>query len=64
MGWVVQRHGTLYAEEYGWDEQFEGFVAQIVATFIRNFDPKRERCWIAEKDGENVGAVFLEKKPK
>jgi DNA-binding MarR family transcriptional regulator/GNAT superfamily N-acetyltransferase len=59
MGWVVQRHGVLYNQEYGWDEQFEGLVAEIVATFIRNFDAKRERCWIAEKDGENVGSVFL-----
>jgi DNA-binding MarR family transcriptional regulator/N-acetylglutamate synthase-like GNAT family acetyltransferase len=62
IGWVVSRHGVLYAEEYGWDEQFEGFVAEIVAKFIREFDPKRERCWIAEKDDENVGSVFLVKK--
>lgn len=61
MGWVVQRHGLLYAEEYGWDEQFEALVAEIVAKFIQNYDPKRERCWIAEKDGENVGSVFLVK---
>lgn len=62
MGWVVQRHGELYAQEYGWDEEFEGLVAEIVAAFIKNFDPKRERCWIAEKDGERVGCVFLVKK--
>jgi DNA-binding MarR family transcriptional regulator len=59
MGWVVQRHGILYNREYGWDEHFEALVAEIVARFIKNFDSKRERCWIAEKDGANVGSVFL-----
>src|SRR5437867_9893680 len=59
MGWVVQRHGALYAQEYGWDEQFEALVAEIVAKFIQHYDPKRERAWIAEKDGEIVGSVFL-----
>jgi DNA-binding MarR family transcriptional regulator/N-acetylglutamate synthase-like GNAT family acetyltransferase len=61
-GWVVQKNGEIYAEEYRWDEKYEGLVAEIVAEFIRNFDPKRERCWIAEKDGVNRGAVFLVKK--
>jgi DNA-binding MarR family transcriptional regulator/N-acetylglutamate synthase-like GNAT family acetyltransferase len=64
MGWVVQRHGELYWQEYGYDEHFEALVAEIVAKFVQHFDPKRERCWMAEKDGENVGCVFLVKKSK
>jgi DNA-binding MarR family transcriptional regulator/GNAT superfamily N-acetyltransferase len=62
IGWVVQRHGELYWREYHYGEHFEALVAEIVAEFIQNLDPKRERCWIAEKDGENVGSVFLVKK--
>jgi DNA-binding MarR family transcriptional regulator/GNAT superfamily N-acetyltransferase len=59
MGWVVHRQGLLYAQEYGYDERFEVLAAKIVAHFIQHYDAKRERCWIAEKDGEVVGSVFL-----
>ncbi|MBV9616446.1 MAG: GNAT family N-acetyltransferase, partial [Ktedonobacteraceae bacterium] len=59
MGWVTHRHGVLYAEEYGWNEHFEALVAQIVADFINKYNPERERCWIAEMNGEIVGSVFL-----
>ena len=61
LGWLVHRQAILYADEYGWDATYEALAAEIVAQFIRNYDPKRERCWIAEKDGERVGAVFLAK---
>jgi len=62
MGWVVWRHGLLYFQEYGYDERAEALFAGIAAKFIEKFDPAREACWIAEKDGENVGSVFLVKK--
>lgn len=59
LGWVVESHGRLYAAEYGWDERFEGLVAEIIGQFAQQHDPRRERCWIAERHGENVGSVFV-----
>ena len=61
LGWIVHRQAILYAEEYGWDETYEALAAEIVAQFIKNYDAKRERCWIAEKDGARVGGVFVAK---
>jgi DNA-binding MarR family transcriptional regulator/N-acetylglutamate synthase-like GNAT family acetyltransferase len=59
LGWIVHRHGALYSREYGLNDNFEALVAEIAAHFLRNFDSKRERCWIAERDGENLGCVCL-----
>lgn len=62
LGWVVQRHGALYAAEYGWDDTFEALVAGIVADFGSQRDPAREAAWIAEVDGQAVGCVFCVKR--
>lgn len=61
---VVERHGALYAQEYGWEERFEALVADVVARFMASYDPARERCWIADLNGEPVGSVFLVAKSK
>ncbi|HEV2935856.1 MAG TPA: helix-turn-helix domain-containing GNAT family N-acetyltransferase [Streptosporangiaceae bacterium] len=62
MGWVVQRHGALYAEEFGWDERFEALVARIVADYVDNREPGAEAAWIAEVDGTPAGCVFCVRK--
>lgn len=62
IGWVVQQHGEIYWREYGWDSRFEALVADISAQFVRKFQPEWERCWIAELEGERVGAAFVVRK--
>jgi DNA-binding MarR family transcriptional regulator/GNAT superfamily N-acetyltransferase len=64
LGWMVERHGALYCQEYGWDERFEAIVAGIVAEFGKGHDPKREACWIAERNGARVGSVMLVRHPE
>lgn len=64
MGWVVQQHAELYAREYGFNNEFEALVAEIVAAFVRKYQPEWERCWIAELNGERAGSVFLVRKSK
>jgi DNA-binding MarR family transcriptional regulator/GNAT superfamily N-acetyltransferase len=62
MGWIIYRQEMLYHEEYGWNEEFEALIAGILSRFITNFDPARERCWIAEREGEIIASVFVVKK--
>ncbi|MCA9835158.1 MAG: bifunctional helix-turn-helix transcriptional regulator/GNAT family N-acetyltransferase [Thermomicrobiales bacterium] len=64
MGWIVSKHGSMYAEEFGWDATFEAVVARIVADFIDHFDSTCEHCWIAERDGQNIGSIALVKHPE
>jgi DNA-binding MarR family transcriptional regulator/GNAT superfamily N-acetyltransferase len=59
IGWIVQRHGALYAKEYGFNHAFEALVAEICAKFLREFDSSAERCWIAERDGMPIGTIML-----
>lgn len=62
IGWITRRQGMLYAQEYGWDETYEALVAEILSALVKSFDPKWERSWIAEREGEVVGSVFVVRK--
>lgn len=64
LGWILERHGAVYDEEYGWGEPFEAVVAQVIADFGRSHDPRREGCWIAERDGTRLGSVMLVRHPE
>jgi len=59
MGWIVQSQGKAYVEEYGWNMRFEGLVAEVAGKFLANFDPAMEYCWIAERNGVNIGSVLI-----
>jgi DNA-binding MarR family transcriptional regulator/GNAT superfamily N-acetyltransferase len=64
IGWIVHRQAVLYAEEYGWNQEYEALISRIAGEFLERFDPERERCWIAERDGEIVGSVFVVQHPE
>jgi DNA-binding MarR family transcriptional regulator/GNAT superfamily N-acetyltransferase len=64
IGWVIARHGELYTQEYNWDSTFEGLVAEIAGKFLNHFDPRLEHCWIAERNGERLGCIFLVRQSK
>jgi GNAT superfamily N-acetyltransferase len=59
LGWVVMQHGEIYSREYGFTADFEAMVAEIAAKYVKNLRPAAEKCWMAEMDGERVGAVFV-----
>lgn len=64
IGWIIHRHAVLYAEEYGWNEQFEALVGEVASNFLKHHDPARECCWIAEVDGTFAGSIFLVRHPE
>jgi GNAT superfamily N-acetyltransferase len=64
MGWVIQQHGEIYAREYGWNSEFEALVADISAKVLRRFDPEWDKAWIAERNGERIGSVFVVRKSR
>ena len=63
-GWVVSAHGEIYAREYGWNQEIERLAAEIVSDFLRRYDPKYDRCWIAESEGSQAGCVFVVRESK
>jgi len=64
VGWAIERHGQLYSDEFGWNEEFEALVATLLARFATKHDPAAERFWVAEVDGERVGCVFVVRSEK
>ena len=64
MGWIVHRQAILYNREFGWNEEYEALTLRILADFLQHYDPERERCWVAEREGEIVGSVFIVKHPE